>query len=192
MFLREEHPGPHKIQPEALVSSTADPPEVHPVLFEQLTGHTKIRDAALRTQGSAGLSGMDAAGWRRICTTFHYNCAGRTPPLFRLRWSCLPLPFPGMRPHTTQQEPRCSSDCSVRGAQENRWKGSHASAAPGCVKSGWASSALLRAGIAVKVAPSFWFLNRNVLIFFVKTVLKLSQENVVKILWQFTVKILTK
>ena len=64
------HPEPHQIQPEALVSSTADPPEVHPVLFEQLTGQS-IRNAALTTQGSAGPSGIDAAGWRRICTAFH-------------------------------------------------------------------------------------------------------------------------
>ena len=32
----------------------------------------------------------------------------------------------------------------------------------------------------------------NVLIFFVATVLKLSQEDVVQISWQFTVKMLTK
>ena len=61
--------------------------------------------------------------------------------------SGLPSPFPGMPPHTTRQEPRCSSDWSVRGAQENRGKGSHASVAPGCVKSGWAYSALLQAGM---------------------------------------------
>jgi len=30
-----------------------------------------IRNAALRCQGSAGPSGMDAANWRRLCTMFH-------------------------------------------------------------------------------------------------------------------------
>ena len=30
-----------------------------------------IRTAALRTQGGAGPSGVDAAGWRRLCTAFH-------------------------------------------------------------------------------------------------------------------------
>ena len=30
-----------------------------------------IRTAALRTQGGAGPSGVNAAGWRRLCTAFH-------------------------------------------------------------------------------------------------------------------------
>ena len=58
--LREKHPEPREAHIEALVTTTDDPPEVHPVLFEQLTGQT-IRNAALRTQGSAGPSGIDAA-----------------------------------------------------------------------------------------------------------------------------------
>ena len=41
----------------------------HPVLFTSLDG-TAIRRAALHTGGAAGLSGMDADGWRRMCTVF--------------------------------------------------------------------------------------------------------------------------
>ena len=46
------------------------PVDVHPVLFENLTGKS-IRSAALRTQDAAGPSGIDAAAWRRLCTGFH-------------------------------------------------------------------------------------------------------------------------
>ena len=52
------------------MTTTHDPPEVHAVLFDSLTGQS-IRNAALRTQGSAGPSGVDAAGWKRMCTAFH-------------------------------------------------------------------------------------------------------------------------
>ena len=68
--LRDKHPPKRAASREALVSNTDTPPEVHPVLFERLTG-ASIRSAALRTVGSAGPSGIDAAGWRRICCSFH-------------------------------------------------------------------------------------------------------------------------
>ena len=55
---------------EALVTTTTEPPIPHPVLFEGSTG-SAIRSAALRTQGAAGPSGVDAAGWRRLCCSFH-------------------------------------------------------------------------------------------------------------------------
>ena len=38
--------------------------------FEAITGDL-IRSISLRVQGSAGPSGMDAGGWRRICTAFY-------------------------------------------------------------------------------------------------------------------------
>ena len=40
----------------------------HPVIFEALDGSV-IRAAALRTSGSAGPSGLDAYGWRRLCSS---------------------------------------------------------------------------------------------------------------------------
>ena len=50
----------------------ADGPEqhTHPIIFESITGPL-IRTTALHTSGSAGPSGMDAQGWRRMCTSFH-------------------------------------------------------------------------------------------------------------------------
>ena len=69
-ILRKKHPASREVRTEALLTTTCDPPEVHPVLFEQLTGQT-VRNAALRTKGSAGLSGIDVTGWCRICAAFH-------------------------------------------------------------------------------------------------------------------------
>ena len=68
--LRDKHPPARPLQAEALVTSSYDPPDVHPVLFERLTGPS-VRAAALRGQGAAGPSGVDAAGWRRMCSSFH-------------------------------------------------------------------------------------------------------------------------
>ena len=70
--LRAKHPAKRAVSPEALISNTSSgpPPEVHPILFENVNGNT-IRAAALRTAGSAGPSGIDAAGWRRLCCSFH-------------------------------------------------------------------------------------------------------------------------
>ena len=43
--------------------------DVHPVLLESIDG-IAIRSAAIRTNGSAGPSGLDAVGWKRLCTSF--------------------------------------------------------------------------------------------------------------------------
>ena len=69
-LLEEKHPTARPADADALITTTEAPPEVHPILFQQLTG-TQIRRAPLRTQGSAGLSGVDAVGWRRMCTGFN-------------------------------------------------------------------------------------------------------------------------
>ena len=67
--LMEKHPPARSVAPEVLVTTDA-PHDTHPVYFECLTG-SQIRSAALCTQGAAGPSGVDAAGWRRMCTSFH-------------------------------------------------------------------------------------------------------------------------
>ena len=67
-ILREKHPSPREVNGEALL--TGNVTSVHPVLFESITGDA-ICAAALRTQGAAGPSGVDAAGWRRLLTSFH-------------------------------------------------------------------------------------------------------------------------
>ena len=43
-------------------------PPPHPIVFDQLDAIC-IRRAVLKTSGAAGPSGLDAAAWRRICTS---------------------------------------------------------------------------------------------------------------------------
>jgi len=69
-ILKEKHPLPQPVNVDALASDLPCTDYTHPVLFDRLTGRT-IRSAVLRTEGSAGPSGIDAAGWRRMCTSFH-------------------------------------------------------------------------------------------------------------------------
>ena len=68
-ILKSKHPPAQPISADALSERNADPPVVPPVVFEQITG-SSIRSAALRTKGAAGPSGIDAHGWRRLCTSF--------------------------------------------------------------------------------------------------------------------------
>ena len=42
----------------------------HPIVFDQLDAICIRRAAVLRTSGAAGPSGLDAAAWRRMCTSF--------------------------------------------------------------------------------------------------------------------------
>ena len=58
--LIDKHPSSQPAHPESLIKDYS--PEVHPVLIDAST----IRSAALRTTGSAGPSGLDAASWRRL------------------------------------------------------------------------------------------------------------------------------
>lgn len=50
----------------------ADEPEqhTHPIIFESFTG-SLICTTVIHTSGSAGPSGVEAQGWRRMCTSFH-------------------------------------------------------------------------------------------------------------------------
>ena len=45
----------------------SDPP--HPVIFQGITADS-IREAALKVEGGAGPSGLDARDWRRLSTSF--------------------------------------------------------------------------------------------------------------------------
>ena len=67
--LKAKHPPPQPVNQQALLTNTDLAPETHPILFDSITSST-IRSAALRCSGSAGPSGLDAAAWRRICTSF--------------------------------------------------------------------------------------------------------------------------
>ena len=69
--LLEKHPAATTASVESLIDTDPSwtPADVHPVYFDRLTG-AAIRQAALRTKGAAGPSGMNADNWRRICTSF--------------------------------------------------------------------------------------------------------------------------
>ena len=65
-ILKKKHPEGHPSSPHTLLppnSQSEDHP--HPILFDQLNGD-RIRAAALRTQGGAGPSFIDACGWRHV------------------------------------------------------------------------------------------------------------------------------
>ena len=68
VLLAKHPPGQH-VSTNALYSTTTEPPTVHPVVFEAID-ETTIKAAALRTDGAAGPSGIDAQGWRRLCASF--------------------------------------------------------------------------------------------------------------------------
>lgn len=44
--------------------------DLHPVIYDSLEADA-IRSAALKVNGAAGPSGLDAHGWRRLCTCFN-------------------------------------------------------------------------------------------------------------------------
>ena len=58
------------VSTNALYNATAEPPSVHPVVFDVIDADS-IKRAALHTDGAAGPSGVDACGWRRLCASFH-------------------------------------------------------------------------------------------------------------------------
>ena len=66
-ILSDKHPEGLPADPDSIVSDI--PPPVHPVIFDSLDASC-IRSAALRTEGAAGPSGIDAQGWRRLCTSY--------------------------------------------------------------------------------------------------------------------------
>ena len=66
--LNAKHPPAQPLHPECLLPS-ADTPAVHPVVFDSLDD-SGVCAAALHTVGAAGPSGIDARGWRRLCTSF--------------------------------------------------------------------------------------------------------------------------
>ena len=67
--LLRKHPKGRPACSAALKSLDGCGESFHPVIFESLA-RALIRNAALRTRGAAGPSGLDAFGWRRLCTSF--------------------------------------------------------------------------------------------------------------------------
>ena len=67
-ILRNKHP---KGKPTLQTAVVNDIPiqEAHPIIYESITSESILK-AVLRTDGSAGPSGLDAQAWRRICTSY--------------------------------------------------------------------------------------------------------------------------
>ncbi len=69
--LKSKHPTSYPVTAEAiqLIVGNEAPSNVHPVVFDSIDAAV-IRTAALCKTGAAGPSGIDAKGWRRLCTAF--------------------------------------------------------------------------------------------------------------------------
>ena len=68
-LLKQKHPEGKPVIPSTIDPSNPLPNEPHPVIFEQITGEL-VHSVALKTEGAAGPSGIDAQGWRRLCSSF--------------------------------------------------------------------------------------------------------------------------
>ena len=66
-ILNDKHPKGKAPPPSTLVDGITEP--TNPILFDELNSDT-IHQAAMRTQGAAGPSGLDAQAWRRMCSSF--------------------------------------------------------------------------------------------------------------------------
>ena len=65
----KKHPPGKPPSQSAVVTMDNPVSEPHPVLFDRIDGDA-IQSTALKTDGAAGPSGLDAAAWRRLCTSF--------------------------------------------------------------------------------------------------------------------------
>ena len=69
--LIKKHPSPSPASSSSLiVTDSTNFSHCHPVIFDCLNDDV-IRKVVLRMEGAAGPSGVDARGWRRLCTSFH-------------------------------------------------------------------------------------------------------------------------
>ena len=68
--LLKKHPPKQPLKQSALfISPNTQTVEPHPVLFDKIDGQL-IRSIALKSDGAAGPSGLDAAAWKRLCSSF--------------------------------------------------------------------------------------------------------------------------
>ena len=68
-ILLEKHPPKQSPKKSTIVKLDTPATEPHHVLFEDLNC-PMIRNTVLRMDGAAGPSGLDAASWKRLCTSF--------------------------------------------------------------------------------------------------------------------------
>ena len=68
-ILLRKHPPKQSPKQSTIITPDAPIVEPHPVLFDKIDG-LLIRNTVLRMDGAAGPSGLDAAAWKRMCTSF--------------------------------------------------------------------------------------------------------------------------
>ena len=67
--LISKHPPRQPANPDTIINVNHSN-VIHSVIFDGIDA-SAIKSAVLQTEGSAGPSGIDAKGWRRLCTSFH-------------------------------------------------------------------------------------------------------------------------
>ena len=67
-ILIKKHPR-GQVPPQDALLPTGKAERAHPIVSESLDANC-IRQAALKVEGSAGPSGLDADAWRRLCVSF--------------------------------------------------------------------------------------------------------------------------
>ena len=65
---QEKHPPAKPVNPSAVLE-VSEPLGPHPAIFDSIDGDL-IRQVTIRMNGAAGPSGLDAASWKRLCTSF--------------------------------------------------------------------------------------------------------------------------
>ena len=68
-ILKTKHPPKQPPKFSSIIIPDTPPVEPHFILFDKIDGQL-ICKTALKTDGSAGPSGLDAAAWKRLCTSF--------------------------------------------------------------------------------------------------------------------------
>ena len=71
--LRMKHPASRNADNDILLQGEI--PDIHPIIFEEID-EEMVKQAALKTRGGSGPSGMDADGWRKILVSNHYGATG--------------------------------------------------------------------------------------------------------------------
>ena len=61
-LLKQKHPEGKPVIPSVIEPFNSLPNEPHPVIFEHITGEL-VHSVALKTEGAAGSSGIDAQRW---------------------------------------------------------------------------------------------------------------------------------
>ena len=69
-LLYKKHPDASRASNSVLLSD--QPTETHPIRYEEINADA-TKQAALKTKGGSGPSGMDSEGWRRILTTRYFG-----------------------------------------------------------------------------------------------------------------------